>query len=299
MLEMIKTFFIGIFVGIANVIPGVSGGTLIVVFNIYEKFVNAITFNVKKLLQNWKFVVPVLLGMLSGILLFSKLVTILYRNCPDQTNFFFTGLLIGSIPLLAKYSFNKKNREDNKSDFTKNAVIILCALTGIILIILFSILQTRYGTVEKTISTLPEWTLPLAIKIFIGGILGAVAMIIPGISGSLIMLILGIYPIIITSIPAMFVKKTALQALFLLLPNGAGVLIGLLAGAKLISLLLKKVPNQTYTVILGLIIGSIYTMWPRVNDFTAIKIVSYVLCLIFGTALSYLSTKFSGEETQA
>ena len=58
MIEIIKTFFIGIFVGMANVIPGVSGGTLVVVFNIYDKFVNAITFNIKKLLKNWKFVVP-------------------------------------------------------------------------------------------------------------------------------------------------------------------------------------------------------------------------------------------------
>ena len=82
MIEIIKTFFIGIFVGMANVIPGVSGGTLVVVFNIYDRFVNAITFNIKKLLKNWKFVVPILTGMLLGILLFSKLITILYRNCP-------------------------------------------------------------------------------------------------------------------------------------------------------------------------------------------------------------------------
>lgn len=295
MIEIIKTFFIGIFVGMANVIPGVSGGTLVVVFNIYDKFVNAITFNIKKLLKNWKFVVPILTGMLLGILLFSKLITILYRNCPDQTNFFFTGLLIGSIPLLVKYSFNK-NSGETKSSTAKNTGIILCALTGLVLIIVFSVLQSRYGTAEKTISTLPQWTVPLAVKIFLGGILGAVAMIIPGISGSLIMLILGIYPIIMSSIPAMFVNDTALQALFLLLPNGVGVLIGLLAGAKLISILLKKVPNQTYAVILGLIVGSIYTMWPRVSNLTASKIVSYVLCLIFGIALSYLSTKFSGDE---
>ena len=290
---MIKTFFIGIFVGIANVIPGVSGGTLIVVFNIYEKFVNAITFNVKKLLQNWKFVVPVLLGMLSGILIFSKIITILYNKAPDQTNFFFTGLLIGSIPLLVRYVLKKEDKNYSKSFI---AGVVLFTLLGIAAVIAFSVLQNYSGAeTEKTLAVLPAWTVSLAVKIFIGGILGAVAMIIPGISGSLIMLILGIYPIIITSIPALFVKSTAMHALFLLLPNGIGVLIGLLAGAKLISLLLKKAPNQTYAVLLGLIVGSIFTMWPRSFNHEILSLVTSVLSLLLGVAMSYFSSRLSFE----
>ena len=65
MFELIKLFLIGIVVGVANVIPGVSGGTMAVVFNIYDKFVDAITLNLKKLKKNWRFIVPLLLGICS------------------------------------------------------------------------------------------------------------------------------------------------------------------------------------------------------------------------------------------
>ena len=75
-------FLKGIIIGMANVIPGVSGGTIAVVFNIYDEFVNAITLNVKKLWANKKFLIPLLGGMALGVLLFSKFVTILYENFP-------------------------------------------------------------------------------------------------------------------------------------------------------------------------------------------------------------------------
>lgn len=102
-MNFLRLILIGIAIGMANVIPGVSGGTLAVVFNIYDKFVNAITLNLKKLRENWRFIVPLLSGMALGVLIFSKLITILYTNFPVQTNFFFTGLILGSIPMLFLY----------------------------------------------------------------------------------------------------------------------------------------------------------------------------------------------------
>ena len=105
-MNILRTLFIGIAIGMANVIPGVSGGTLAVVFNIYDKFINAITFNVKKIIQNWRFFFPLIGGMALGVLIFSKLISILYTKFPVQTNFFFVGLIFGSIPLL--FSFMTK-----------------------------------------------------------------------------------------------------------------------------------------------------------------------------------------------
>ncbi|MCR5612093.1 DUF368 domain-containing protein [Treponema sp.] len=289
MIEILKTFFIGIFVGIANVIPGVSGGTLVVVFNIYDKFVNAITLNVKKLIQNWKFVLPILLGMASGIVIFSELITILYTKCPDQTNFFFTGLLIGSIPLLINKAFTYGEKKPTVGLKIREGLFIFL---GIVLIISFDIIQKKIGmATDKTITVLPQLTTMLFIKLFIGGILGAIAMIIPGISGSLIMLVLGIYPIIICSIKALLAKETFFTALFLLLPNGAGIIIGLLAGAKLISILLKKAPNETYSFILGLIIASCGLLIPSKAELGFINVSVYVLCVCAGFVLSYMSTK--------
>ena len=76
-MDLIILFIKGIAIGMVNIIPGVSGGTLAVILGIYDKFVNAITFNVKKLWQNKRFVIPLILGLLLGVLIFSKLIDIL------------------------------------------------------------------------------------------------------------------------------------------------------------------------------------------------------------------------------
>lgn len=294
MLEIIKTFFIGIFVGIANVIPGVSGGTLVVVFNIYDKFVNAITFNVKKLIKNWRFVVPILLGMASGILVFSKVITILYSKCPVETNFFFTGLILGSIPLLINYIFHSEYKKPASFYITA----FICVLAGIALIIAFYLLNLKFGDSKNVQVILPDISIPLIVKLFAGGILGAVAMIVPGISGSLIMLILGIYPIIISAIPTIFAKETMFHAVFLLLPNGIGILFGLLAGAKLLSFLLKNAESQTYAVILGLILGSVFTICPRTSEITSVlQGFICLLCTLCGFAMAYFSSRMTKTDT--
>lgn len=294
MMEIVKLILVGIVIGMANVIPGVSGGTLVVVFNLYDKFVNAITLNVKKLWGNRKFLLPLIGGMLLGILIFSKLVTILYSKFPVQTNFCFTGLIIGCIPLLANYAW--ANKVDEKGETKKSPLfhvsIILCILVGLALIIAFTILEGQFSPDGVVDGVLPVFTWPLAFKIFIAGVLGAIVMIVPGISGSLIMLIMGVYTIIMASIPALFNPSTFFHALILLLPNGIGVLIGLICGAKLIQWLLKKCPNHAYAVILGLLVGSIYAIFPGFAALnSAGRTIGCLVCLLAGGALAYFSNK--------
>ena len=299
MFSIIRTFFIGLAIGMANVIPGVSGGTLAVVFNIYDKFVNAITLNFKKLWRNRKFVFPLLIGMLGGVLVFSKLISIVYEKFPMQTNYFFTGLILGSIPMLFKYMTAKK--EGEKFSAGKITTIVICALAGFALLIYLGHLEGVLGTPDMS-GDLPDQTLPLTIRIFAAGLIGAVAMIIPGISGSLLMLIMGVYTIVMKSIsllfPTLFASDFQLffKAFFLLLPNGVGVLIGLLSGAKLIAWLLKKIPNQTYAVIFGLICASAVNVFPGFNFATPWTGVGSIICLLAGAAMAYFSTKLAPEE---
>ena len=318
MLNIIRLFCIGIAVGMANVIPGVSGGTLAVVFNIYDQFINAITFNVKNIWQNRRFVFPMLGGMALGVLIFSKLISLLYSNFPFQTNCFFTGLILGSIPLLYSLMIRggKKNEvvstgsttagagsisEDagstraGSSSFSVARIIslVLCALAGFALIMVFFYLEKKFDKSSLENMFLPDWTVMLAVRIFIAGFIGAIAMIIPGISGSLLMLMMGVYTIIITAIPALFEPSTFTKALFLLLPNGVGVLIGLLCGAKAISLLFEKLPHQTYAVIFGLICGSVFVIFPGWSGFNApVSCITSVLCILAGAAMSFFSAKF-------
>ena len=88
--------------GVANVIPGVSGGTMAVVFNIYDRLISVITLNVKKIVSEWKFILPLVAGIVLGVILFSKVITFLFQNYPVQTNWFFIGIILGSIPMILK-----------------------------------------------------------------------------------------------------------------------------------------------------------------------------------------------------
>lgn len=306
-MNILRTLVIGIIIGMANVIPGVSGSTIAVVFGIYDKFINAITLNIKKIWLNKKFVLPIIAGMASGVLIFSKVITVLYERFPVQTNFFFTGLIIGSIPMLAALA--TKTKKGAKIERAKIISIIVCTLIGVAVMILFSILESSFGTSQDMAGPLPAFSVKLALKIFIAGLLGAVAMIVPGISGSLLMLIMGVYPIVIKSIPALFLPESFFTALILLLPNGFGVLAGLLIGAKLVKNLLEKAPNHAYAVILGLLCGSALNICPLTKnlfqgDFlkslSAFNGVSLILssaaALILGGAMSFLSSKFSPSE---
>ena len=291
-MEMIKIALIGIAIGMANIIPGVSGGTIAVIFNIYDRFINAITYNVKKLWANRRFVIPLLLGMAAGVLLFSKLITVLYTRFPVQTNYFFTGLILGSIPMLFAYMMKKD--EGVHFSVPKIISLIVCFAAGVALILVFSHLDSVFGGEKSQLGELPPLSVKLAVITFIAGIAGAVAMVIPGISGSLIMLMLGVYPVIITCIPALFNSQTFVHSLLLLLPGAAGILAGLISGAKLIGFLLRKAPNHTYAVIFGLICGSILTIFPGFKAISSVLMgAACVICLLAGAALAYFTSKFS------
>ncbi|MDE5614901.1 MAG: DUF368 domain-containing protein [Treponemataceae bacterium] len=295
-MKAVILFFKGIVIGMANVIPGVSGGTLAVVFNIYDKFVNAITLNVKRLRENLPFLVPLLAGMAAGVLLFSKLISFLYAHFPVQTNCVFTGLILGSIPLIFGYA--KKVPDGKKAGASFFVPLALCAVAGFAVLLFFSHLEGTVDRASVASSILPPLSVRLAVRIFIAGILGAVVMIVPGISGSLIMLIMGVYTIVITSIPALFSPQTFMHALLLLLPNGIGVILGLLSGAKLISFLLKRIPNHTYAVILGLLCGSAVTVFPGVKAVGSVPAgIACALCIAGGAFLAYVSSRSEKAES--
>ena len=294
-MNMVQLLFIGIAIGMANVIPGVSGSTMAVVFNIYDRFVNAITLNIKKLIENRRFVIPVVGGMALGVLLFSKLITVLYENFPVQTDYFFTGLIIGSIPML--FSFMTKKQDGQKFTAKKTISVVICALAGFAVLIGFGLLGSDVDTAKEISKSLPQWTFPLALHIFAAGFVGAIAMIIPGISGSLLMLIMGVYPIVMKSIPALFVPSQTLRTFFLLLPNGIGVLAGLLCGAWIVKTFLRIAPNQTYAVIFGLIAGSAIQLFPGIKGISGVLSgIACLLCALTGIFLAYFSSKVTAKE---
>lgn len=293
MIEAVKLFFIGIILGVANVIPGVSGGTLAVVFNVYDRLINVISLNVKKIISEWKFLLPLALGMGAGIIGFSKILTFLFENYPMQTNLFFVGIIAGSIPLVYRKikSSMQEISEKNKKPYLST---IICFIVALSIMIVMTVFKDFSGS--SVIYT--ELSGSLFLLLLVSGALGAVAMIIPGISGSFLLLALGTYATVIGSVSDFNIP--------LMIPTAIGILLGLFFGAFLVRTLMKKVPTQTYGSILGLVIGSIFTVFPlgmiitrcsqlSGNTFTTSLGALFVgiVCCAVGFLTSYFSSKNS------
>lgn len=276
-MDFIRLIVIGVILGVANVIPGVSGGTLAVVFNIYDRLINVITLNVKKILSEWKFILPLVVGMGLGIILFSKAITFLFENYPVQTNWFFIGIILGSIPMIAKRLMAAS--KVSSSDARKIPVsAIVC---GVLALAVMAIM-TYANVAESGAPIQTELTPLLAVKLFIGLACATIAMIIPGISGSFLMLVVGVYSTVIAAISDFNIP--------LLIPAVIGGVVGLLGGAKLVRFLMVRVPAQTYGAIMGLVLGSILVIFPGFGGFATLA------TSLLAAAVGFVVSFFAGRE---
>lgn len=276
-MDFIRLIVIGVILGVANVIPGVSGGTLAVVFNIYDRLISVITLNVKKILSEWKFILPLVAGMGLGIILFSKAITFLFENYPVQTNWFFIGIILGSIPMIVK-----RLMAASKASFSDARKIPVSAIVCGVLALAVMAIMTYANVAESGAPIQTELTPLLAVKLFIGLACATIAMIIPGISGSFLMLVVGIYSTVIAAISDLNIP--------LLIPAVIGGVIGLLGGAKLVRVLMAKVPAQTYGAIMGLVLGSILVIFPGFGGFATVA--TSLLAATVGFVVSF----FAGRE---
>lgn len=273
-MEYLKLFLKGIVVGVANVIPGVSGGTMAVVCNVYDKIIGLISFNVKKIISSWKFWLPLVIGMGVGVVAFSKLITVLLGNYPIPTTYFFEGLVAGSIPLILR-----KTKNSNAEKPSKLPLGILSFIIGLGLMILMMIFKD--DSAKETAQVISEIGTVEIILTFVAGLAAAIAMIIPGISGSFLLLVLGMYGTIMASISSL--------NLIILVPFALGAFAGLFLGAALVRLLMEKIPVYTYCVILGLVVGSLILIFPGFAS-VPVMIIS-VLTLALGFCAAYFSSK--------
>lgn len=265
-------FLKGMIIGIANAIPGVSGGTLAFILGIYEDMTFAISklpnsiFKPKELIKHLKILVPVGLGVALSIVLFLNLITYLFLHFSVPTKIFFVGLILGSLPLIASsiVKFNIKS--------------FIAFFFGAFVMGVFAYFD--FNTLESTgITYQGDFTVFYGIKLFICGVLAATAMVIPGISGSLLLLILGEY-----ENSAYFVKTfDVLPTAFL----GAGVLIGILVMSKIITYLISRYRDTLFSFVLGIIVVSLLSLWPNVRGEGGIMtLMLSVLTLCVGFCLS-------------
>lgn len=266
-MDYLKTAIHGMLIGIANAIPGVSGGTMAVILNIYDKIMYALS--PKDLKDNLKFLLPLGIGAVAGIFLLSNLIVATMENHPIILNFCFIGLVLGSLPAIYK-------RAKGNGVHNRNWLFFALGL-GVMVFLTF---VNPDATTNKTIAEFGGLNAGLCIWFAFTGAIGCIAMILPGLSGSLILLLFGTYGAIMESI--------ATFNLVLIGSAGLGILLGGVLGIKVIKKMLRFHPQALYFAILGLMVGSMIIIWPgfTMNIQGIIAIIGFIVFTLIAYFMS-------------
>lgn len=263
----LKNLISGLIVGIANIIPGVSGGTMAVILGVYQPMIEIM--GLKNVRKNIPFIVPFGIGMLAGIIAFSNIIQFLLANFEMATKFSFIGLILGSVPLIWKNASSYGSKLKNSS------------LAAFVAAFLFMLAMNLANAGNPDIIT--ELSPAIAVRFIVVAAISSFAMILPGLSGSFVMLLLGIYP--------SFLAAISRFDIIMLIPIGCGLVIGLVLGSRLVAFLLEKLPQATYFAILGLILGSLFALYPGFI-FNLEGIISIILMFVF----AFVAYSFSKKE---
>ncbi len=264
----------GFFIGIANIIPGVSGGTLALTLGIYEELLETISHLFQNFTKKLKFLLPIGIGAVLSILIGSKIITKSLDHFPFATVLFFIGLILGGIPLLTEKIKKEKFHASN----------LLLFLSTFVMIIILGFLQTE--TKGVSFNQLDPFGYFL---LFLVGVVAAATMVVPGVSGSMVLLLLGYYNPILSTIEKLTHFQEIGKNLLILLPFGIGIVIGIIAIAKLLTFLFSKYETQTYYAVLGFLLASILTLAFSLFPITAsgIEIVVGIILLYLGINIGY------------
>lgn len=265
---MIKGFFIGV----ANIIPGVSGGTLAITLGIYEKLISTISHIFKNLKENIKFLLPIGIGAILSILLLSKAIKFTLTNYTLITVLFFVGAILGGIPMLYKKV---------KNDIKISNIVIFTIMFALIIALTF---LGSGKDVNLTSLQLFDY-----IKLFIVGVIASATMVIPGISGSAMLMTMGYYYPIINTISNLTNFGELSSNLLILVPFGIGIVVGIILIAKVIEYLLKKFEIKTYFAIIGFVLSSVIVIFIKsgIASFNIYDIIFGIVLFLIGFLIAY------------
>ena len=244
---MIKNVLKGIVIGLANVIPGVSGGTMMVSMGIYDKLIHCITHLFSELKKSIQFLLPIFIGIGIAVVVVPFGIEFLFAQYPFQTNLLFIGLIIGGLPAVWK----KVKGNSVKVGHILSCLVFFALVAGLALV----------GETEGNAADL-SFSLGSVIKLFCIGVITSATMVSPGVSGSMVLLLLGYYHPVLETITN-FIKAVLafdingiLAGIGVLLPFGIGVVAGIFVIAKIIEVIFEKFPLYAYWAIIGLIVSS-------------------------------------------
>lgn len=273
MRESILNFFKGLFIGFANVIPGISGGTIAVITGIFDGILDSASKLMRGSSDDKKkamlFLLPILIGVAIGIFLFSNVITFLMKNYEEQTFLFFMGLIFGTVPFL----WRKMNRDSD--------VKLIHYLFLFLMILMFYAMSFLNVSKFDPSNVIKHLSLKNASVIFSMGFIAIAAMIIPGISGSFLLLLFGFYP---TFLSAAKNLNLPILAVFFL-----GGLFSLIFMVNILNYFIKRFHTLSYALIVGLVIGSTIFIYPQNSPGTE-GFVSW-LCFTIGFILATIFSK--------
>lgn len=277
-------FIKGFIMGIANVIPGVSGGTLAVILGVFKDFVGSISNIFKSFKKSVLFLLPIVLGMGVAVVASSKLIETCLNYYPLATILFFVGLILGGVPIL----FNKIKGEMKS---IPNYIIFIIMFS---FILLFTFVISGEKNVELVSLTFIDYIL-----LFIVGAVASASMVIPGISGSMVLMTVGYYNSILATVSDIFNFANFWHNVSILIPFGLGVIVGILLIAKLITFLLNKFEVKTYFAIFGFIFSSLIVIFFKNNiNFNIIEFIIGLFLMVGGFLISYFIAKFNKEDKE-
>ncbi len=254
LLETITLIIKGFIIGIAFVIPGVSGGTLAIYLGVYKKLLHSIGNIFQEFKESLQFLIPLFLGIGISIVLLAKIFGLLLEWNSFIVFGFFIGLILGGVKQIYQ--------EANKSKLDISSVLsFLFSFSIIILLIIFGKIKSSTGIehIEITFSNL--------ILVFLLGALASMTMIIPGISGSALLIVLGFYTAIVSNVVGnIFDFTNIVYNLEIIIPFALGALLGVILISRLIEYVLEHFNSQTYYAILGFILASVIAMFFEIRD---------------------------------
>lgn len=280
----------GVVIGVANIIPGVSGGTMMVSMGVYDTLIHSITHLFREFWKSVKALLPYAVGMLAGILVFASLISWGLEHYELPTNALFIGLILGGLsPLLKKIDRKKIGAA---------AVIVFAVLFALII---WLGLQNRDSLQNADTIDMNAGQMIVMVGL---GMISSGTMIIPGVSGSLVLMLLGYYKAVTGALKTFGHALVHLdfaamgQPALMLLPFLVGIVLGIFGVAKLIEWLTGKYPTVTYCGVLGLVVASPIALLINTEMAGASLgvAVAAVMMFILGFAIAWLLARGSGKE---
>ena len=283
MLKYLVLALKGIVYGVTNLLPGIGGGIILIILGIYEQFVEAVGnffIDLKRWKEHLAFLIPMGIGAAIGMVVFAKMVTTIMERYPAPTMFFFMGLVIGTIPSVLKMHGDMR--------FTWGRGLAL--LLGIALVVAFRFAERQ--------SLQAGWAqnadgIGGALYFLVSNFIAGGASVTPGLDGSYIWILSGTFEPVMEALSALAHLEFHWATL---ITTGIGAVLGIILFSKLIDTAIKRIPSLTYYVVLGLILGSVYGLWP--GDWRANDVVIPILVFVAGGALGYFSSRSERREAR-